>query len=264
MRISGFIPALCLSFYTVAALPLLSLTPTPTVPTPYATLVFPTTARQPYAPPALGSEDSSVFSNLLISLAPPSLPTVISFPSFPHIPNVFLPLTSRRDNIPSTTTAQRAPTPGPTQCHLTKRAEGGSCNLLDNIDGGSDRDEGQYTVPSNLLPELFKKCSEHRSPNLPVSFAVEVGIARLFQGPSYASEVTMVRGCGCINLDGPVHIQSFVGSRNHSFSFYESADCWSEPFYQRFRQNYDLKAGRVARSVMVTQGLLPPVPGDRE
>ncbi|KAG0084318.1 hypothetical protein BGZ93_001300, partial [Podila epicladia] len=212
-------------------------------------------------------EDSNIFAKLLISLAPPSLPTVISFPRIPQIPNVFHPLTSRRDNTPTPTTTQVAPAPGPTQCHLAKRAPGGSCSMPDNINGESyytDHDEEQHTVPSNLIPVLFKKCSEHRSPNLPVVFAVEVGIVRLFEERSYVSEVTMVRGCGCINLDRPMHIQSFVGSRNHSFSFYESTDCGDEPFYQRFRQNYDLKVGKVARSVMITQGLLLPIPGDHE
>ncbi|KAG0075200.1 hypothetical protein BGZ92_003021, partial [Podila epicladia] len=235
--------------------------------TPDRALVFSTPARKPYAPPPLGREDSNIFAKLLISLAPPSLPTVISFPRIPQIPNVFHPLTSRRDNTPTPTTTQVAPAPGPTQCHLAKRAPGGSCSMPDNINGESyytDHDEEQHTVPSNLIPVLFKKCSEHRSPNLPVVFAVEVGIVRLFEERSYVSEVTMVRGCGCINLDRPMHIQSFVGSRNHSFSFYESTDCGDEPFYQRFRQNYDLKVGKVARSVMITQGLLLPIPGDHE
>lgn len=139
--------------------------------------------------------------------------------------------------------------------------------MLDNIEGGSSytgRDEENHTVPSILIPALFQRCSEHRSSNLPVSFAVEVGIVRLFREPSYVSEATMVRGCGCINLNGPKHIQSFVGSKNHSFSFYESANCEGEPFYQRFRQNYDLKTGKVVQSVMITQGLLRPIPGGRE
>lgn len=268
MRISSIIPALCVSFYTVAALSVSSpsfLTSS----TPDQTSILPTTAPESYvAPPSLPLGKGNVFAKLLISLAPPPLPTVISFPPIPQIPNIFFPMISRPvgQNIPSPATINLAPTPSPSQCHLAKRAST-SCNMLDNIEGGSSytgRDEESHTVPSILMPALFQRCSEHRSPNLPVSFAVEVGLVRLFQEPSYGSEGTMVRGCGCINLNGPKHIRSFVGSRNHSFSFYESVDCEGEPFYQRFRQTYDLKAGKVTQSVMITQGLLRPIPGDRK
>lgn len=77
-------------------------------------------------------------------------------------------------------------------------------------------------VIDNLVSEdqLQRECLVNRASALSPSFAPEVGIVRLFTEPSYRSEMGIVKGCGCMTLHEPESIQSFVGSRNHSFAFY--------------------------------------------
>ncbi|KAF9927742.1 hypothetical protein FBU30_002945 [Linnemannia zychae] len=110
------------------------------------------------------------------------------------------------------------------------------------------------------VPALIAACQSDRSPLLPANFELEVGIVRLFRQSSYRDEIAVVKGCGCVTLQTPIIVESFVGSQNHSFAFYTGKHCEKEPFYQRFNQHYDIDPNKVVNSIRIFQGVLPPLP----
>lgn len=116
---------------------------------------------------------------------------------------------------------------------------------------------GPRTSVISLTPG---ECLVERAPSLPATFVPEVGSAQLFSEKEYRSIAATVQGCGCINLQSPIIIESFVGSANHSFAFYATRDCQGDPFYQRFREHFDVEPNVLTNSVRIVQGVLDPIP----
>ena len=77
---------------------------------------------------------------------------------------------------------------------------------------------------------------------------------------SYQGEAATVEGCGCINLESPIIVESFVGSANHSFAFYAERDCRGEVYFQRFKEHFDVEPNTLTGSVRIVQGVLDPIP----
>ncbi|KAF9095136.1 hypothetical protein BGX23_000995 [Mortierella sp. AD031] len=196
---------------------------------------------------------SDIFSNLLKDPIPTSYPGLNLFPDLPSIPNVFVPMTSLPEIHPDL--LQPPPMKGtPT----------GYSGDNSNRPNGAIIGNGIPIYPSMGFPDiegLAAQCQSDRSPSLPLTFAPEVGIVRLFKQASFRAEAAVVRGCGCVALESPIAIESFVGSQNHSFAFYTSAYCEGDPFYQRFNQHYDVEPNMVANSIRIFHGVLPPLPG---
>jgi len=220
--------------------------------------------------------DSSIFSRLLVDPVP--TPTYIDpSPDVPLIPNILVPLTVRpaqedRDRpviyrstgttlsttsipLPSPPASQSSKGPKPTGSHNNK---GGKSNYLNHPVVGP-------TVPlGDTSEEIIASCRVDMASSLPRSFIPEVGVIRLFRLSSFKVEGAILRGCGCIPLQSPLVIESFVGSRNHSFAFYTNAMCEGQPYYQRFKEHYDVEPSMLTASVRIVQGVLPPISNKTE
>ncbi|KAG0281585.1 hypothetical protein BGZ95_001936 [Linnemannia exigua] len=122
---------------------------------------------------------------------------------------------------------------------------------------------GVPTWPSIGLPDLVTltaECTRSRAPELSVTLPLEVGIVRLFRQSSYRDEAAVVKGCGCITLESPIAIESYVGSPNHSFMLYTGDKCQDFPYHQRFIKSYDVEPNLVAASIRIFQGVVLPIP----
>ncbi|KAF9130727.1 hypothetical protein BGW39_002728 [Mortierella sp. 14UC] len=162
-------------------------------------------------------------------------------PSPPSLPNVYIPITSPPEphpEVPPPPTATGSPSPPKPG------------NVVPTYPSAGFTD----------VPALIAACGRDRSPMLPGAIPYQVGIVRLFKQASFRQEAAVVKGCGCIPLESPIAIESFVGSENHSFAFYTSADCMGDPFYQRFNQHYDVEPNMIANSIRIYHGVLPPIP----
>ncbi|KAG0057515.1 hypothetical protein BGZ83_009154 [Gryganskiella cystojenkinii] len=224
-------------------------------------------------------EGSSIFSRLLID--PDPTPTSVNlFPPIPRIPNILLPLVVRLPReeperpvkiVPITTTStpsRCAPLPANTQASTSsdsfsdhkqpKPTSSVSSYGRNGVHGCS------YTEPSiplgNTPEEVIASCKIDISPTLPTSFIPEIGIVRLFRKPSFKDQGTIVKGCGCIPLQTPLVIESFVGSRNHSFEFYSNEYCDGQPYFGRFKEHYDVEPSMLTASIRIVQGVLTPIP----
>ena len=89
----------------------------------------------------------------------------------------------------------------------------------------------QQEVVSMAIPRIGQSSTSFndassRTPNLPATFRrPEIGVVRLFEAPAFRVEAVILKGCGCVNLSKPQMIDSFVGSKNHSFAFFETESC---------------------------------------
>ncbi|KAK3826914.1 MAG: hypothetical protein JOS17DRAFT_792164 [Linnemannia elongata] len=185
--------------------------------------------------PALASSAPFPEPNLLADLFAASEAATAKInmhPEIPHVPNIFIPMTygpkvgnnqGNNDDILPTPTGDSAPTatdlpPQPLPDNGGKVLDG--YHHLLEIDYQDSEDQ------------QLRECLDNRVPTLPPSFISEMGIVRLFAETSYRSEVGIVKGCGCMTLHEPESIQSFVGSKNHSFAFYSERGCRGTPAFQ--------------------------------
>lgn len=107
-------------------------------------------------------------------------------------------------------------------------------------------------------------CQANRMPNFPASIPIAVGVIRLFRKPTYRDEAAVVRGCGCIPLESPIQIESFVASTNHAVAFYTTANCEGPPYFQRFNKHYDVEPNMVTNSIKIIQGVVDPLPSPQD
>ncbi|KAK3843999.1 MAG: hypothetical protein J3R72DRAFT_439553 [Linnemannia gamsii] len=216
--------------------------------------LLPTLAKSAIVP------DSTAFSDLLTALDAATVKLDMA-PVLPPIPNIFVPMTyspnaagNQGNNINDSNNMVPPPTGGnsPAAAKQLLPDNGGKVfdgyhHLLEIDDPDS---EGQ----------LLRECMTNRAPKLPTSFTPALGVVRLFANPSYKNEVGVVKGCGCMTLHEPESVQSFVGSRNHSFAFFTERGCRGTPAFQRFGLHYNLGLSDPIESIMIVQGVLSPVP----
>ncbi|KAG0380264.1 hypothetical protein BGX24_009275 [Mortierella sp. AD032] len=184
---------------------------------------------------------SNVFEELLnsspLNLNPPN----------PTIPNVFVPMTTTPEAHPE------LPHPIPATAN-----GGGTYSNSPRIVGN-----GVPIWPLIGFPDvaaLTAECAKFRAPELSVTIPLEVGIVRLFRQSSYRDEAVVVKGCGCITLESPIAIESYVGSPNHSFMLYTGDKCQNQPYHQRFIKSYDVEPNLIAASIRIFQGVMLPIP----
>ncbi|KAF9315856.1 hypothetical protein BG003_002596 [Podila horticola] len=175
-------------------------------------------------------------------------------PELPSIPNVFIPRTihSRKGNqsMPPDVTTVFIPPNTNREPSSTGHSGSTSYNHLGSPPGG---------IPVGL-ESMVQQCITDRSPTLPSTFVPEVGIVRLFALSSFRTQVEIVKGCGCVTLERQTIVESFVGSRNHSFAFYTDSRCETEPYFRRFKQHFDLEPARLTASIRIIQGVMAPIP----
>ncbi|KAF9546794.1 hypothetical protein EC957_009399 [Mortierella hygrophila] len=176
---------------------------------------------------------SSVFADLLRNPATNSFPGLMLYPDPPPIPNVVLPVISPPDPHPQP--------PIPTGTPYRGVPEYPSGGFMD-------------------VALLGVTCQANRMPNFPASIPIAVGVIRLFRKATYRDEAAVVRGCGCVPLESPIQIESFVASTNHAVAFYTAANCEGAPYFQRFNMHYDIEPNMVAYSIKIIQGVVDPLP----
>lgn len=210
--------------------------PPPSTSTPSTNAATSTSPRIPssvYTPSKSERKRSSVFSDLLRHPALP-YPWLQLYPDPPSVPDTSQPVTPVPDPHPQP--------PIPTNRPYIPIPEYPSGGFLD-------------------VSLLGARCQAERSPTLTPAIPIRVGVVRLFRGRTYRDEAAIVRGCGCMTLESPIQIESFVASSEHSVAFYTGANCEGKPFYQRFLRHYDVDPNMITSSVRIYQGVLPPVGG---
>lgn len=201
---------------------------------------------------------SQEFSRLLTELNP-TPPAILLNPELPTIPNVFIPMTirsrqghqSEQPEQPSVVTTVVIPPTANDEPYST------------GYSGLTSYSNQVGSTPGSIpfgSESMVQQCITDRSPTLPPTFVPEVGIVRLFALSSFRTEVEIMKGCGCVTLQRPTIVESFVGSRNHSFAFYTDSRCESKPYFRRFKQHFDLEPARLAASIRIIQGAMPPIP----
>lgn len=200
---------------------------------------------------------SEAFSRLLTGLDP-TPPAIVLNPELPIIPNVFIPMTIHSRKGPQPEPPDVTTVVIPPNSSRRPSATGHSGSTSYNHVGS----------PPGVIPvgfeSIVQQCITDRSPTLPLTFVPEVGAVRLFALSSFRTEVEIVKGCGCVALERPTIVESFVGSRNHSFAFYTDGRCETEPFFRRFKQHFDLEPARLAASIRIIQGVMAPIPAASE
>ncbi|KAG0242216.1 hypothetical protein BGW41_004648 [Actinomortierella wolfii] len=131
-----------------------------------------------------------------------------------------------------------------------------------NTTSDQNSSSGSPTISESTMRQVLEACLSARAPSLPETFPPEVGVIRLFTQSMYQGETTAISGCGCIDLETPFQLHSFVGSRNHSFTFFDDRGCSGDPYFQRFGQYHYVESDRTARSIRITQGVLAPIPAN--
>ncbi|OAQ36275.1 hypothetical protein K457DRAFT_132249 [Linnemannia elongata AG-77] len=196
-----------------------------------------TTSSSPWIPSMNEEKRSSAFADLLRDPVTYSFPGLILYPDPPPIPNVVLPV---------------IPPPEP--------------HLQPPIPTGAPY-RGVPEYPSGGFVDvalLGVTCLANRMPNFPDSIPIAVGVIRLFRKPTYRDEAAVVRGCGCVRLESPILIESFVASTNHAVAFYTTANCEGLPYFQRFYNQYDVEPNMVANSIKIIQGVVEPLPSPQD
>ncbi|GJJ73655.1 hypothetical protein EMPS_06013 [Entomortierella parvispora] len=206
--------------------------------------------------------NTNIFSQLLlIDLLDAAAPPYINLkPTLPEIPNVFVPMTKHSEQDPD------KPKPGLTGGHQSAPP---TVTMPSNF--GQEVGDEEYNAessnpqerPQMTIGEIIIRCMGNRTPTLPSTFGPEVGVVRLFTEPSFRVEVAILKGCGCMGLTEPRKIDSFVGTRNHSFAFYETERCQGEPYFQRFQSSHAMHVANTkksAKSLKIVHGVLPPLP----
>lgn len=217
-----------------------------------------TSQAEPLPSHHLPQKRSQQFSRLLTELNP-TPPAILLNPELPTIPNVFIPMTirsrqghqSEQPEQPSVVTTVVIPPTANDEPHST------------GYSGLTSYSNQVGSTPGSIpfgSESMVQQCITDRSPTLPPTFVPEVGIVRLFALSSFRTEVEIMKGCGCVTLQRPTIVESFVGSRNHSFAFYTDSRCESKPYFRRFKQHFDLEPARLAASIRIIQGAMPPIP----
>ncbi|KAF9126105.1 hypothetical protein BGW39_006863 [Mortierella sp. 14UC] len=198
--------------------------------------------------------DSTAFSDLLTMLEATTAKLDMS-PELLQIPNIFVPMTyaniasnQGKNNMVSapTTSSPPAATKQPLPDNGGKVFDGYR-HLLE-IDDPSSEDQLRW------------ECLANGASTLPSSFAPALGVVRIFTTLSYQHEVGVVKGCGCMTLHEPESVQSFVGSRVHSFAFFTERGCRGTPAFQRLGLHYNMGLSDPIESIRIVQGVLTPVP----
>ncbi|KAI9237604.1 MAG: hypothetical protein BYD32DRAFT_416125, partial [Podila humilis] len=220
-----------------------------------------TSQAEPLPSHHLLQKRSQAFSRLLTELDP-TPPAILLNPELPTIPNVFIPMTIRsRQGYHSELPEQPEQPPVATTVVIPPTSYGGAHST--GYSGSTSYNNQVGSTPGSIpsgLESMVQQCISNRSPTLPPTFVPEVGIVRLFALSSFRTEMESVKGCGCVTLQRPTIVESFVGSRNHSFAFHTDSRCESKPYFRRFKQHFDLEPARLAASIRIIQGVMAPIP----
>lgn len=217
-----------------------------------------TSQAEPLPSHHLLQKRSQAFSRFLAELDP-TPPAILLSPELPTIPNVVIPMTIRSRQGHHSEQPEQPPVA--TTVIISPISKGGAHSP--GYSGSTSYNNQVGSTSGSItsgLESMVQQCITDRSPTLPPTFVPEVGIVRLFALSSFRTEMEIVKGCGCVTLQRPTIVESFVGSRNHSFAFYTDSRCESKPYFRRFKQHFDLKPARLTASIRIIQGVMAPIP----